>query len=483
MNPGYPPYPSQQTNMPTGQYPVYPPTTTSQSSISMPSPYPNQVGFSSNYPPQPTNYSSQCNYPPQSGYAPQACYPQQTSTYPQQISAYPQQTSTYPQQTAAYPPQLNYPPTPSQSGYPPNSYTSTSPYPTQAPANFGNQSYSQQQYSQQYPAPSYSSHSISGSIQQEKPVPTVVPVFPFDPRTDAEILRKAMKGFGTDENAIINVLTKRSNRQRSEIAIHFKSMYGKDLISDLKSELSGKFEELIIAMMIPLPEYLASEIHHAIEGFGTNEETLVEILCTASNSEINTIKEAYQRFYGNSMERDLCGDTSGHFRRLMISLVQGRRSENYVVDESAAMRDAQALMAAGVLMIGTDESTFNSILCTRSYPQLRRVFMEYQRISGKTLEQAIKSEFSGDIETGLLAIVRSVEDKSAFFADRIRVAVACVGTKDRQLIRIIVTRSEIDMQNIKKSYQQRYGKSIEQDISEDTSGYYKKTLLALVSGY
>lgn len=68
-----------------------------------------------------------------------------------------------------------------------------------------------------------------------------------------------------------------------------------DLIADLKSELSGKFEDLIIALMRPLPEFLASEIRHAIEGFGTNEQTLVEILCTASNAEINTVKAAYQR--------------------------------------------------------------------------------------------------------------------------------------------------------------------------------------------
>lgn len=58
----------------------------------------------------------------------------------------------------------------------------------------------------------------------------------------------------------------------------------------------------------------------------------------------------------------------------------------------------------GVLIIGTDESTFNAILCSRSYPQLRRVLMEYQRISGKPLEHAINSEFSGNIREGLIAI-------------------------------------------------------------------------------
>lgn len=68
-----------------------------------------------------------------------------------------------------------------------------------------------------------------------------------------------------------------------------------DLISDLKSELSGKLEQLVVALMTPLSEYLAAEIYHAIEGVGTNEETIVEILCTASNAEIYTIKDAYQR--------------------------------------------------------------------------------------------------------------------------------------------------------------------------------------------
>lgn len=62
-------------------------------------------------------------------------------------------------------------------------------------------------------------------------------------------------------------------------------------------------------------------------------------------------------------------------------------------------------------------------------------------------------------------VVRCVENKAGFFAQRIRDAVACAGTKDRQLIRVIVSRCEIDMQNIKRAYQQFYGKSVEQDIS------------------
>ena len=47
---------------------------------------------------------------------------------------------------------------------------------------------------------------------------------------------------------------------------------------------------------------------------------------------------------------------------------------------------------------------FNAILCQRSFPHLRAVFDQYKTISKKDIEDAIKSEFSGDIKNSLLTI-------------------------------------------------------------------------------
>jgi hypothetical protein len=64
----------------------------------------------------------------------------------------------------------------------------------------------------------------------------------------------------------------------------------------------------------------------------------------------------------------------------------------------------QELYQAGEKQLGTDESKFNQILCSQSHEQLRLVFQEYQNIAHKSLEQSIKSEMSGDLEAGMLAI-------------------------------------------------------------------------------
>jgi len=66
-------------------------------------------------------------------------------------------------------------------------------------------------------------------------IPTVRPKQPYGPsdeEADAAALRKAMKGFGTDEKAIIAILAKRSNHQRQLIARKFTALYGKVQIDD-----------------------------------------------------------------------------------------------------------------------------------------------------------------------------------------------------------------------------------------------------------
>ena len=65
------------------------------------------------------------------------------------------------------------------------------------------------------------------------------------------------------------------------------------LINLLKSKLQGKFKELILAMMTPLPQYYAKQLNIAINGFENDEEVLIEILCNKSNQEILAIKNAY----------------------------------------------------------------------------------------------------------------------------------------------------------------------------------------------
>ncbi|XP_050391394.1 annexin A4 [Patella vulgata] len=304
----------------------------------------------------------------------------------------------------------------------------------------------------------------------------------FNAETDCQVLRKAMKGFGTDEKAIIDVLGYRSCDQRQNIKLMYKTCFGRDLMNDLRSELSSRFENVMIALLFKKDEYDAYELRRAMRGAGTDESALIEIMCTRTNADIHAINAAYKLMHGRKLEDDIISETSGHFKKLLVSMSVGGRMENQTVDQNKANADAQKLYQAGAKRWGTDENTFNMVLASQSYPQLRAVFDAYSRIANNDIERAISSEMSGDLARGMSTIIRVVRNKSGYFADRLYHSMKGAGTDDRTLIRIVVTRCEVDMKQIKEEFQRRYGKTLESFIRDDVSGDYRKILMALVGG-
>ena len=55
---------------------------------------------------------------------------------------------------------------------------------------------------------------------------------------------------------------------------------------------------------------------------------------------------------------------------------------------------------------------------------------------------------------------QSMLNRPGFFAERLHEALEGAGTKDRVLIRILVSRAEIDLHNIKNEYESKFERSL-----------------------
>jgi len=318
----------------------------------------------------------------------------------------------------------------------------------------------------------YEDEKIEGS-------PTVLPAKDFDPETDAKVLYKAMKGFGTDEDKIISIVAYRSSAQLMQVEKKFNTMYGDDLSKWLEKELKGKLERVVLGRFYGPRGYQAMVLRQAMAGVGTDEDALVDVICTKDKHEMEMVKRAYGELYQRDLIKDLQSECNGDFKRIMVSLA-GAGRDTKPVDEDLAMEDAKDLYDAGQGQWGTDEGTFNRIFAGRSFPQLRAMMKCYKKKTGEDMDQVIEKEMGGDLKNAFLTLVRYIQDPITYYSEVLYRAMKGMGTDDNRLIRTILSRCEIDLGEIKERFEKLHQKTLDRAIKKETSGDYEKILLALV---
>jgi len=303
----------------------------------------------------------------------------------------------------------------------------------------------------------------------------------------AQILRSAMKGLGTNESKIIKVTNGYNHKQRMVIKEAFTMDHKRDLIKDLKSELSGNFENLCIAFWLDPGRYDAEQINNAVEGLGFSTKILNEIICTRTSEQLEAMKKAWWK--NQSLVDRIKDETKkvlskGSYCDLLVTLLEGGRAKNGPVDEEQAKLDAEELnRILSQEKKSVAKEKFIEIFTKNSWVQLRAISGIFQDVSKKyTLNGAIKEAFGdGDTSQALQTIDEFVSQPYDYWAKKMRAAMKGMGTDDDALQRVIVSRAEIDLRDIGIVFGQRYGdgKTLSKWIKDDLGGDYEKLALAV----
>ncbi|MED6108828.1 hypothetical protein PIB30_027782 [Stylosanthes scabra] len=298
------------------------------------------------------------------------------------------------------------------------------------------------------------------------------------PQEDAESLRNAFQGWGTDEKTVISILGHRNVHQRQQIRRAYEEIFQEDLIKRLESEIKGDFEKAVYRWMLEHADRDAVLINVAIKS-GMNYNIIVEISTVLSPEELLAVRRAYLNRYKRSLEEDVAAHTSGHLRQLLLGLVTAYRYIGDEINGKLAQSEAEILHEAVKEKKGSQEEAIR-VLSTRSKTQLIATFNRYREIHGTSLTKKLLDEASDEFQKALYTAIRCITDHVKYYEKVVRDAIKRVGTDEDALTRVIVTRAEKDLKMISEVYYKRNSVPLEHAVAKETSGDYKHFLLTLL---
>ena len=216
-----------------------------------------------------------------------------------------------------------------------------------------------------------------------------------------------MKGLGTDEDSLIEIIASRPNWMLKQIKEEYKKKYGKELEKDIISETSGDLKRLLVSLLQcnrsentnpndSECQAKAKALYNAGEGqWGTDESVFNKIFTMASPKELTMIAKHYHKLTGKTILQAIDKEFSGDMKKLLKSIVYAIISPS----EYFATRVNKAVKGWG-----TNDNLLIRVLVARDEIDMPEIKQYYRQLYGKDMLADIKSDCSGDYQRLLIEL-------------------------------------------------------------------------------
>ncbi len=131
---------------------------------------------------------------------------------------------------------------------------------------------------------------------------------------------------------------------------------------------------------------------------------------------------------------------------------------------------------------GTESPLYEAVM--KLNPQELAMFCRYfhkNRAGNQNIAEALKQDFDekSDAYKALHSLIFAVISPSEYCAVQFYEAMKGVGTRNENLIRLAVTRDEIDMELIKAYFKKLYAKELIDDIKSELTGDYEDLIVEI----
>ena len=293
-----------------------------------------------------------------------------------------------------------------------------------------------------------------------------------------DLLYSALDAKNRDE-AVLNVVENTNLDQRLQICNYFAEKYGKSLYSELKSKLSGYFKSIAIHLFLHPITFVAKNLKKGLKGFSADETVVLEALTSHTQEELRQIEEAFKAETGKDLSKEIEKNFSGSLKKNLLNLLNVPRGENHNPDKAKCEKLAQLLIDVGEPNWSGDENVFKEVFIQSSPEELVMIGRFYLKKCGNNMLDVIDQKVSGKNKTLLREVLFNNIIPQELYAEKVYLAIKGLGTNNTLLNRVLISRNEIDMDEINKFYKEKYNVTMREDIIGDTSGIYQKLCLYL----